>query len=623
MRPCHLFTGLVFAGLTAVMAFAAPSAQLKVRAERGEAAAQFELAKSILEGGQGGDQELAEGINLAELAATQGHMPAYELLASAYTSSQRKLRDIPKAVAYLRKIEAAGAVTPRVKALLGLLHYQGRGLPFDREKGAALIAASASAGDEAGGYFAQELKKRGQLSEILPMDQPEPALLSKAEEGDPEAQLEIAEAYFRGWIEYPEGTNPGKEWRERAAEGGSAKAQLFLAEGYLQGAYGYPKDAARGLRWLRRAADQGNSRALLRAGEIYFNGKAVPRDDKLAAQYLQRAMAAGVKEAEGMWGILLVEGRGTAANAKEGADLLLGAEKRGDSAARDYLLKAALAGKFNPTDAGQMQRLLEQGVKADNVEAMAMLGVLLWNGDKLPKNDFRARQLLQDAEKKGSAEARRFLLEAWVSGIFNFTDAAQAERLLDLGVRGRYAKAMAWKGLEFYQNRDKRPENLATGIAYLQVAARQGHLVAAGVLVEYHRAELKKLAGAGKDNDWTLRVYHEALFFYGRNGRTEDRLLAVRELTGFLDPDKDAGAAKVFRDLEDKALGALALIRIYQKEGGKDGAALGWLGRVEKFIRRENRKYTGGQTGIQLLDAKQAELEKFIADLEKSGLNQR
>lgn len=382
--------------------------------------------------------------------ADSGDAAACFAAAEAYLSGPKAARDYESGARYARKTVEANAALPGARALYALLLHQGRGIPMDRAQAGQLIAAGVAANDPAAKELAAELKKRGHLNGILALAAPEPDLLRKAEEGDAGAQWQLANAYAAGWIEYPKGSNPGREWRERAAEGGVAEAQRFLAEAYLQEAYGYPKDIDRGLRWLRRAAEQGDPRALARIGEIYFDGKIVPRDDTQAVQYLKRAVNEKVKEAETLYGILLVEGRGTAADPAQGGNLLIGAEQRGDLKARRYLFNAGMKGIFSPVDPAQMQRLLEQGVKDGNLKAKAALGVRLYTGDGLTKDIKRAAPLLEAAAEGGDFVATQAYLDYLNNRLTEMSNAtgpgAERQRTDMLNYIIRYKEAMLLYG---------------------------------------------------------------------------------------------------------------------------------------------------------------------------------
>lgn len=456
-----------------------------------------------------------------------------------------------EAVRYAEKALSLDSKSATAQALLGLFYYQGRGVERDKAKGRALIEASAQAGDAMGKELLSVLETKGHLNGLLPLRKPDADLLARAENGQADAQLELANAYANGWIESPSGQNPAREWRERAAESGAAEAQLFLAEGYLQGAFGYPKDIERGMLWLDRAADQGNPKAMVRAGEIYSAGELVVKEDKRAVTYLQRALDAGAREAETPLGILLIEQRGGSADPSHGLQLLSQAEQRGDIDARRYLFRAVLTGRVNLTDDALIRRLLEQGVRDGNIAAKGYLGLRLYTGQGMPQDIERAAPLLQEAMDNGNFMAT----QAYV---------------------------------DYLANRIKRLSQ-ATGSSALAAAQHQEAA-----------------------NQYPL--YQQALLKYGRNGKTDDRLVAVRELTKFVGPENEEMRTHLASTMDSTLIGALALIRIYRTEGGRDRTALNWLTAMENYLREKNSKNLSGQTALQLIDQRQREYQSFIAN---------
>ncbi|MBQ0066650.1 MAG: SEL1-like repeat protein [Phascolarctobacterium sp.] len=78
--------------------------------------------------------------------------------------------------------------------------------------------------------------------------------LNAAEQGDAEAQFEVAFRYFT-YGEYEQAV----KWLRRAAENGNIEAQCHLGQCYYEGVgYGIEKDYEQAVKWLRKAAEQGS-----------------------------------------------------------------------------------------------------------------------------------------------------------------------------------------------------------------------------------------------------------------------------------------------------------------------------------------------------------------------------
>ena len=125
------------------------------------------------------------------------------------------------------------------------------------------------------------------------------SIRAKAEQGDVEAQVALAEVYLEGRgvpVDYVEAA----KWYRKAAEQGDASAQTNLGTMYERG-LGVPQDYTESAQWYRKAADQGVSAARFQLGMLYRDGKGVPQDQnesfnwaKLAAE--GRGIPAGYRE---------------------------------------------------------------------------------------------------------------------------------------------------------------------------------------------------------------------------------------------------------------------------------------------------------------------------------------
>jgi Sel1 repeat len=123
-----------------------------------------------------------------------------------------------------------------------------------------------------------------------------PELKSKAQDGDVQAQLALAKAYYLGDGVVKDETQAA-QWWEKAAEHGDAAAQMNLGIAYSQGA-GVPKNYAAALRWYTKAADQGNAAAQYNVGQAYNLGNGVEKDTAEAARWWHKAAEQGLAKAQ-------------------------------------------------------------------------------------------------------------------------------------------------------------------------------------------------------------------------------------------------------------------------------------------------------------------------------------
>jgi TPR repeat protein len=101
-------------------------------------------------------------------------------------------------------------------------------------------------------------------------------VLKLAEEGDPQAQLQLA-GFYRTGRGVPHDDQAAIRWYRAAAEKGLAEAQFELGKVYDTGTGG-PRDPFEAVRWYRLAAQQGLGRAQYNLGSMHGNGEGVPVD---------------------------------------------------------------------------------------------------------------------------------------------------------------------------------------------------------------------------------------------------------------------------------------------------------------------------------------------------------
>jgi TPR repeat protein len=112
----------------------------------------------------------------------------------------------------------------------------------------------------------------------------DPAVLAKANAGDPAAQLAAGEALSRSAAALTDADDRATAlagaaaWFRKAAEQNNLTAEIRLAEAFRDGR-GLPRDPAQAAVWYRRAAEQGDTGAQATLGVLYSMGQGVPQDD--------------------------------------------------------------------------------------------------------------------------------------------------------------------------------------------------------------------------------------------------------------------------------------------------------------------------------------------------------
>jgi len=119
----------------------------------------------------------------------------------------------------------------------------------------------------------------------------DPALLAKANTGDPAAQVQVGESYAAG-NGVTRDLNQAAEWYRKAAGKKDLSAELHLAALYRDGGKGFPRDPVQSAAWYRKAAEQGDATAQATLGLLYSLGQGVAKSDVEAYFWLDLAASA-------------------------------------------------------------------------------------------------------------------------------------------------------------------------------------------------------------------------------------------------------------------------------------------------------------------------------------------
>ena len=204
-------------------------------------------------------------------------------------------------------------------------------------------------------------------------------LLAKAEQGDAQAQSDLATKYAKG-----EGVTRdfavAAKWYRKAAEQGHAYAQYNMGYMYYNGE-GLPRDYPRAEKWLRKAAEQGNAGAQTNLGLMYDNGEGGQEDNDEALKWYRKAAAQGEMMALFNMGWMYDFGEGVAKDKKVALDWYLRAAKAGHHEVANFI--------------GEIYDSGAEGVPEDDVRAYAWWIIGVERGDDAPRNNMEtmARKL--------------------------------------------------------------------------------------------------------------------------------------------------------------------------------------------------------------------------------------
>lgn len=121
-------------------------------------------------------------------------------------------------------------------------------------------------------------------------------LTEKANQGDAEAQYDLAKLYYNG-TGVSQSYEEAAKWYRKSAEQGFAKAQNNLGVCYINGE-GVPQSDTEAAKWISMAAEQGNAIAQCNLGYYYEAGIGVTKSEAEAARWYRKAASQGNKKAK-------------------------------------------------------------------------------------------------------------------------------------------------------------------------------------------------------------------------------------------------------------------------------------------------------------------------------------
>ena len=294
---------------------------LQAKAEKGDAPAQFQLAKHYLSG-QGTPVNLTNAFRWFSKAAEQGFTEAQCQLGVRYVQGEGTTKDYSASIPWFRQAAAQGNIDAQYN--LGLLYENGLGVKQDLAEAAIWYQRAG----EKGNVLAQN--SLGLICFNLRKDYAEAAqwLRKAAEQGNAPAQNSLGVLYLNGLGVKPDANEALKwfqksgeqgfieaqnncgliyynaqrfsdsaQWFRKAAEQGHAQAQFNLAQFYQKG-LGYPQDLGEAYLWYNRAAKQGFGQAQAALGKMYREGQWVKADNVEAYKWFKLAQLKGVAEAD-------------------------------------------------------------------------------------------------------------------------------------------------------------------------------------------------------------------------------------------------------------------------------------------------------------------------------------
>ena len=266
--------------------------------------------------------------------------------------------------------EKAEAGDPKAQKSLGLLYYNGQGVPQDYAKAASWFRLAARQGYSLAQYNLGLLYANGQG---VPQDYAKAAHWYRlaANQGNTKAQTNLGFLYEKGQG-VPQDYAKAAHWDRLATKQGYAPAQFDLGVLYANG-QGVPQDFGKAASWYRLAANQGLAQSQFNLGVLYEKGQGVPQDFGKAASWYRLAAKQGLAQAQFDLGVLYANGQGV------------------------------------PQDFGKAASWYRLAANQGLAQAQFNLGILYAKGQGVPQNYSRAYKWLTLAKAAGETSASRLL----------------------------------------------------------------------------------------------------------------------------------------------------------------------------------------------------------------------
>jgi len=261
----------------------------------------------------------------------------------------------------------------------------------------------------------------------------------------------------------------------RLAERGSAGAQVLLAGMYLRGEGGVARDERRAAEWLEKAALQGNVYAEMTLGDLYENGRGVPKNAAIAADWRTKAATRGNVRAQELLGKMYLDGNGVAKDRGKAEYWLNRAALEGGDAQAQYLLaRMHLEGGVAAPNPDLANHLLGKAAAQGHEEATEMLHLVEELGYSIEESLLQHPPRLQKLAQDGDVEAQYQLgLRLENSLLGGEADHREAVTWFERAAAGGHVMAMKSLAHIYQKGIDGVPADPSKARYWQQKASRQ------------------------------------------------------------------------------------------------------------------------------------------------------
>ncbi|MEH6726130.1 MAG: hypothetical protein V7703_08215 [Hyphomicrobiales bacterium] len=266
---------------------------------------------------------------LQNLAQEQGNPTDQYNLGVIHYNGQGVPQDYKTAIKWYTLAAKQGHATAQYN--IGLMYNKGRGVPKDDKTAVKWYRLAAKQG-----YADAQVNLGVMYDNGQGVTQDYKAAVKwfrlAAEQGHAKAQYNLGLMYNKG-RGVPQYDKTAEKWFRLAAEQGHANAQNNLGVMYDLG-NGVTQDDKTAVKWYRHAADQGHADAQFNLGEMYRNGHGVTQDDKTAVKWFRLAADQGHANAQYNLGGMYAYGHGVTQDDKTAVKWFRLAADQGDADAQ-------------------------------------------------------------------------------------------------------------------------------------------------------------------------------------------------------------------------------------------------------------------------------------------------
>lgn len=258
-------------------------------AERGSAASQVLLASAYLKGDGGLAKDPVRAAHWFEQAALQGNGYAEERLGDLYEQGRGVPQNLRLAFDWRLKAADRGMVQAQLK--VGRMYQDGAGTAKDAAQALRWYRRAAAEGNAEAQYLLGRMYREG--DGVAADRATAMSWFEKAARQGYESAIDVLQTIESLGYQVEEGWHQRLPELRKLADDGDVEAQYQLAQRYEHGAGGMKRDAAAALDWYKRAAAGGNRMAMQALGQIYAEGlDGVARDPASAKEWADKAAAA-------------------------------------------------------------------------------------------------------------------------------------------------------------------------------------------------------------------------------------------------------------------------------------------------------------------------------------------